>query len=138
LGAWLVPLGHVRFSVAAAGVKMGLDTAIPCGLILSELITNAFKYAFPGDKPRPGEKACEITVSAEWDSGAGDDGVYTLTVADNGVGLPADLDWATTKTLGLRLVRMLGQYQLKGRIELDRASGTSFRLVFASRQSEKG
>jgi len=138
LGAWLAPLGHVRFSVAAAGVKMGLDTAIPCGLILSELITNAFKYAFPGDKPRPGEKTCEITVSAEWDSGAGDEGVYTLTVADNGVGLPADLDWATTKTLGLRLVRMLGQYQLKGRIELDRASGTSFRLVFASRQSEKG
>jgi len=133
----LAPRGDVCLSVATAGVEMGLDTAIPCGLILNELITNAFKYAFPGDQPRPGEKACEITVSAEWDSGAGDDGVYTLTVADNGVGLPADLDWATTKTLGLRLVRMLGQYQLKGQIELDRANGTSFRLVFASRQREK-
>ena len=137
LRAALAPHGDVRFSVAAAGVEMGLDNAVPCGLILNELITNAFKYAFPGDQPRPGEKACEITVSAEWDGDAGDDGVYTLTVADNGVGLPADLDWATTKTLGLRLVRMLGQYQLKGQIELDRANGTSFRLVFASRQREK-
>jgi hypothetical protein len=54
-----------------------------------------------------------------------------------GVSYPSDLDWATTKTLGLRLVRMLGQYQLKGQIELDRANGTSFRLVFASRQREK-
>ena len=134
LRAALAPPGDIRFSVAAAGVEMGLDIAVPCGLILNELITNALKYAFPGGQPRPGEQACEITVSAEWDSGGG---VYTLTVADNGVGLPADLDWATTKTLGLRLVGLLGQYQLGGQIELDRARGTSFRLVFASRQREQ-
>ncbi|MCX6558231.1 MAG: PAS domain S-box protein [Candidatus Aminicenantes bacterium] len=128
----------VRIDVSATGVEMGLDCAIPCGLILNELLTNAFKYAFPGGQPRAGEKTCAITITAAWDGNAGDNGVYTLTVADNGVGLPVDLDWAKTKTLGLRLVRMLGEYQLKGRIELDRSQGTSFRLVFASRQREKG
>jgi two-component sensor histidine kinase len=54
-----------------------------------------------------------------------------LAVADNGVGLPAGLDWTNTKTLGLALVKMLGQHQLQGRIELDRTNGTTFRLRFA-------
>jgi PAS domain S-box-containing protein len=138
LRAALAPGCDIRIGVAATGVEMGLDCAIPCGLILNELLTNACKYAFPGGQPRAGEKACKITVTAEWDGNAGDNGLYTLTVADNGVGLPVDLDWATTKTMGLRLVRMLGEFQLDGRVELDRASGTSFRLVFASRQREKG
>jgi two-component sensor histidine kinase len=117
---------------------MRLDCAIPCGLILNELLTNAFKYAFPNGQPRAGEKACAITIAAAWNGGSVDEGVYSLTVSDNGVGLPVDLDWATSKTLGLRLVRMLGQYQLNGRVELDRSQGTSFRLVFASRQREEG
>jgi two-component sensor histidine kinase len=138
LRAALAPGRDIRIGVAAAGVEMGLDCAIPCGLILNELLTNACKYAFPNGQPRAGEKACEITVAAEWDGNAGDNGLYTLTVADNGVGLPVDLDWATSKTMGLRLVRMLGEFQLNGRVELARSRGTSFRLEFASRQREKG
>ncbi|MBK8537846.1 MAG: hypothetical protein IPL59_23680 [Candidatus Competibacteraceae bacterium] len=55
-------------------------------------------------------------------------------MADNGVGLPADLDWTTTKTLGLRLVRMLGQYQLQGTLELDRTGGTRVALRFGARE----
>jgi two-component sensor histidine kinase len=121
--------GAVRFSVAAAGVELGLDAAVPCGLIVNEWVTNAFKHAFPGDQPRPGEKECAITVSAEQNGGA-----TTLTVADNGVGLPADLDWAATKTMGLRLVQMLGQHQLGGTIEVDRARGTRFTLTFNARK----
>jgi len=117
--------GAVRFSVAAAGVELGLDAAVPCGLIVNEWVTNAFKHAFPCGRPRPGEKECAITVSAEQNGDA-----TTLTVADNGVGLPADLDWAATKTMGLRLVRMLGQHQLGGTIEVDRARGTRFSLTF--------
>ncbi len=54
----------------------------------------------------------------------------TLIVADNGIGLPADFDWEKTKSLGLRLVRMLGQHQLGGRIEVDRTKGTKFTLTF--------
>jgi two-component sensor histidine kinase len=121
--------GAVRCRVVAAGVELGLDVAVPCALIVNEWVTNAFKHAFPGGRPRPGEKECEITVSAEQNGGA-----TTLTVADNGVGLPADLDWAATKTLGLRLVQMLGQHQLGGTIEVDRSRGTRFSLTFNARK----
>jgi PAS domain S-box-containing protein len=116
----------VRMSIAAAGVEMDLDNAIPCGLIVNELITNAFKHAFPEGQPRPGEQECEIAVTAGWDSSA-----YTLMVSDNGVGLPADLDWTTTQSLGLQLVTMLGAHQLNGQIELDRSKGTRFCLIFS-------
>jgi two-component sensor histidine kinase len=117
--------GNIHISVAAKGVKMGLDKAVPCGLLITELVTNAFKYAFPAGQPCSGAVGCEIAVSAEWDGST-----YTLTVADNGVGLPAGLDWTETKTLGLLLVKMLGQHQLQGRVELDRTGGTTFRLRF--------
>lgn len=123
------PQGAIRIEVAATGVYMDLDSAIPCGLIVNELVVNAFKYAFPGGRPRPGASACKITITADWDGAA-----YTLTVADNGVGLPAGLDWTTTRTLGLRLVRMLGQHQLGGQLELDGACGTRVSLRFGSRQ----
>jgi two-component sensor histidine kinase len=104
---------------------MGLDIAVPCGLLISELVTNAIKYAFPADRPRSETIGYEIAVSMECDGAA-----YVLTVADNGVGLPADLDWTNTKTLGLKMVKMLGEHQLQGRIELDCTSGTKFRLRF--------
>ncbi|MFH0879465.1 MAG: histidine kinase dimerization/phosphoacceptor domain -containing protein, partial [Lentisphaerota bacterium] len=119
---------YVQVSVNATGVVMGLDSAVPCGLLITELVTNAFKYAFPDGRPRSGAGSCELAVSAEWDNTA-----YTLTVADNGVGLPADMDWRNTKTLGLVLVRMIGQHQLQGQIELDRSCGTTFRLRFEPR-----
>ncbi len=118
--------GDIHVSVDAAGVTMGLDNAVPCGLFITELMTNAFKYAFPADRSRPGNGGCEIAVSAKWDGAA-----YTLTVADNGVGLPAGLDWTKTKTLGLSLVKMLGQHQLQGQVKLDCTSGTRFQLRFA-------
>jgi PAS domain S-box-containing protein len=121
----LGPERGINFRVQATGVEVGLDIAIPCGLIMNELITNAFKYAFPGDKSRSGVRNCEIAVSVSQD-----DTVFTLEVADNGVGLPANLDWEQTETMGLRLVKMLSQ-QLKGIMEIDRAGGTTFRLRFA-------
>jgi PAS domain S-box-containing protein len=115
----------VQFRIQAAGVRVGLDSAIPCGLIVNELVTNALKYAFPDGRPRPGENRCEIAITAEWDGAA-----YTLTVADNGVGLPAELDWAASKTLGLRLVKMLALHQLHGQMDVERSAGTVFRLRF--------
>lgn len=59
--------------------------------------------------------------------------IFTLTVADNGVGLPPGYDWSTAKTMGLTLVRMLGQHQLGGRYEIDRTEGTTFTLIFSVR-----
>ncbi|MDS4031286.1 MAG: PAS domain S-box protein [Candidatus Contendobacter sp.] len=123
------PQGTIHFKVAATDVYLDLDTAIPCGLIVNELVINALKYAFPRHRPWLGASAREIAVTADWDGAT-----YTLRVADNGVGLPSDLDWTTTRTLGLRLVRMLGQHQLGGQLELNGAPGTCFSLRFGSRQ----
>jgi two-component sensor histidine kinase len=114
----------IHFRVQAADISVKLDIAIPCGLILNELITNAYKHAFPGDKPRAGEDNCEIKVVVEQDGG-----VLTLTVANNGVELPAHLDLEKSETLGLRLIKMLS-LQINGSIELDRSAGTVFRLKF--------
>jgi PAS domain S-box-containing protein len=111
-------------------VALSVDTAIPCGLIVSELLTNALKYAFPGGRPYPerGETDCTISVASRVEGHQ-----ITLAVSDNGVGLPAGVDWATTKTLGLQLVNILACHQLGGQVEVDRSAGTSFKITFAER-----
>ncbi len=124
----LDPHGAIQLRVTAPEIWMTPDTAIPCGLIVNELVTNALKYAFPPHRPRSGAESCDIAVAADWDGAA-----YTLTVADNGIGLPANLDWTTTSTLGLRLVRMLGQHQLGGQLDFDGTRGTRFSLRFGPR-----
>ena len=115
----------IRFRVRAAGTEVDLNTAVPCGLILNELITNAYKHAFPGGKPRAGEDNCEITIFVKKKVK-----VCLLTMADNGIGLPAGVNWKNPQTLGLRLIKMLSK-QLNGSIEVDRSAGTTFRLRFA-------
>lgn len=132
LHAFLDPQNTIRLEVVAPEIWMDLDTAIPCGLIVNELVTNAFKHAFPDSRSWPESGIRKIVVAADQNGAR-----YTLTVADNGVGLPAKLDWRTTRTLGLRLVRMLGQHQLRGQIELDSADGTRFSLQFGDRQELK-
>jgi PAS domain S-box-containing protein len=117
--------------VEAMGVEAGLDTAIPTGLIVNELVTNAIKYAFPKGIPRPGSEECEIVISALME-----DDTCTLTVSDNGVGMPPDLDWRSCPSLGLRLVSMLGEHQLGGQLRLDRAEGTCFFLTFSEQRRD--
>ncbi len=129
----LDPCGMVGIEVTASEVSMSLDLAIPCGLIVNELVTNAFKHAFPKNQPslKKDDYLIKITVFQE------NPVSYTLVVADNGVGLPAALDWTTTRSLGLRLVRMLGQHQLQGSLELDRTVGTRFSLRFDTQQGDR-
>ena len=115
----------LRCAVNAKGIGMGLDGAVPVGMIVNELVVNAMKYAFPDNKPRPGARQCELTIALERKAST-----ITLIVADNGVGLPESIDWDTTSTLGLRLVKMLGEHQLGGTVDLDRSDGTRFTLQF--------
>ena len=100
-------------------VELGLDQAIPCGLILNELMTNSLKYAFP--KPRAGEIAVELHESAE--------GLVTLRVADNGTGFPPGFDWRQSDSLGLRIVGILTT-QLNGVLECTAGAGVDFTLTF--------
>ena len=124
------PERDIRCTILAAGAEVRSDKAAAFGLILNELLTNAYKHAFPGDRPRAGAKSCEITITAE-----NQDGNLMISVKDNGVGLPAALDWQNSESLGLQLITMLSR-QLNGSIELDRTAGTAFRSIFANPPKE--
>jgi two-component sensor histidine kinase len=112
-----VPL---RLRTALEPVIMNIDMAVPCGLILNELMANAFKHGFPS-----GMKG-EITLTLH----QGPEGRCRLCVEDNGVGIPADLDLSTRKSVGLTLVRSLTR-QIRGSFELVKINpGTSACLQF--------
>jgi len=98
---------------------LDVNTAIPCGLIINELISNSLKYAFP-----EGIEG-EICIQLYSDK----DGKFTLIVEDNGIGFPKDLDFRKTESLGMQLIIMLVE-QLEGTIELDKTKGTSFTITF--------
>jgi two-component sensor histidine kinase len=106
-------------------VRLTIDTAIPCGLILNELISNSLKYAFPAGRPG------KIRISLH----AKTDGQYVLVVGDDGIGLPDALEVKTAKSLGLQLVDNLTQ-QLHGSLALDRHPGTTFTVVFSESKSK--
>jgi len=114
--------------VEVSDVLLGIDEAIPCGLIVNELISNSLKHAFPAlrDQARaakgpPGEIRICLCL--------GEDGKYSFVVSDNGIGFPKGLDFRNTPSLGLQLVTMLVE-QLQGSIELRSDGGTEFRITF--------
>jgi two-component sensor histidine kinase len=109
----------VRMKTEVRNVLLDINSAIPCGLIINELVMNALKHAFPG-----GRKG-EIIVSLQ---PSGDDR-FILSVSDDGVGFPAGLDFHKTETLGMQLVTMLVD-QLDGTISLERKRGTRFEVIF--------
>ena len=111
--------GGVTYHVDVEEVRLPIDVAIPCGLIVNELITNALKHAFPGGR------LGHITVSLHQES----DGTFILEVQDNGIGLPEDLRPSEAKSLGLHLVSILTR-QLQGELEIQRGDGTLFRVHF--------
>jgi two-component sensor histidine kinase len=112
--------GDITLDIRADDVPLGIDTAVPCGLILNELVSNALKYAFPDG--RAGQVRVELT--------ADDDRRVTLTVGDDGVGFPEGLDFRGTTSLGLQLVNTLVD-QLEGSIELNNGRGTEFKITFS-------
>ncbi len=107
----------VSLQVTGDEVLLDSDTAIPCGLIVHELVSNVLKHAFPQGR----KGAIHIGLRKEGERW------FILTVSDDGVGLPEDLDIHTTESLGLQLVNALAN-QLQGTIELERNGGTTFRL----------
>ena len=110
--------GRASLYVDVKDIFLGPDHAIPCGLIVNELVTNALKYAFP--EGRSGT----ITVTMRQS-----DDRYELTVSDNGVGMPANFNLEETESLGLQLVNMLA-HQLDGTVTMDVSQGTRFTISF--------
>jgi PAS domain S-box-containing protein len=109
----------ITFTIDVEDIPLSVDAAIPCGLIINELVSNCLKHAFP--HKRKGVvmiTLCQIEGTSE------------LVVKDNGVGIPDSIDFKNTETLGLDLVTTLAENQLNGTIALDKTGGTTFTIRF--------
>jgi len=119
---------HIAFTIHADDIFLNIDTAIPCGLILNELVSNSLKHAFLGGS----QGEIQVAIRSNYDHH------FALVVRDNGVGFPKDLNFRDTESLGLQLINTLVN-QLDGSIELDTSEGTAFKIDFAEvRYKERG
>ncbi|MBT4289973.1 MAG: HAMP domain-containing protein [Deltaproteobacteria bacterium] len=109
----------IDLKIEAENVTIGVKRSMPLGLIVNELISNSIKYAFPDNQKG------EIKISLE----KIEDHIEFI-FKDNGVGLPKDFDWQNSKSMGLHLIKILGEGQLNGEIELNRDQGTCFIIKF--------
>ncbi len=106
---------------------LAIDTAIPCGLMINELVSNSLKYAFPDN--RRGEISINLQFGELQLISPREGSQFILTIRDNGIGLPEALDFRNTESLGLQLVCRLTK-QIGGSIELKRSQGTEFKIAF--------
>ena len=117
---------EISLKLSVDNVRLDINTAVPCGLIINELISNSLKHAFLKSQ---GEISVDLHPEVDYS--------VALTVSDNGRGFPEDLDFRNTDSLGLQLVNTLTK-QLGGTIELDRRTGTAFKLKFPAPASSGG
>jgi two-component sensor histidine kinase len=113
---------RIRSRVITEAVVLPVDQAIPCGLILNELVSNAVKHAYPSE--RDGEIEVNLKESA--------DGEVRIAVEDYGVGLPERLDWQRPKSMGLRIIQMLTK-QIEGKLRVESGPPTIFEVRFVNR-----
>jgi PAS domain S-box-containing protein len=112
--------GHeISCEIHSEEVFLPVDQAIPCALVVNEILSNAYKHAFSGMKKGT------IEISAVQENGR-----IRITVRDNGIGLPADFDIGRTSSLGLKLIRTLVQHQLKGSLSFESRNGTEMSMEF--------
>jgi two-component sensor histidine kinase/HAMP domain-containing protein len=122
-----VDLSRIKLNINVKDVFLDLDSAIPCGLIINELFSNALKHAFP--EGREGEVQIDFFQDRNQE--------FTLLISDNGVGLPGGMEFKNTASLGLQLVNALVD-QLGGVIVFEGRVGTSFRITFHNREIKGG
>ncbi len=119
LSSFSLERGQVVLDIDVRDVFLGIDEAVPCGIILNELITNSFKHAFP--KGRRGKLSITFVTDG--------DGRHRLVVQDDGPGIPDDLIGSADKSLGMQIVTALTR-QLNGTISADSAGGARIEIVF--------
>lgn len=111
---------RISLVLQADSVPVLIDTAVPCGLILNELVSNALKHAFPGK--RKGQISVELTKKS--------DETIELRVADNGVGIPPNFDLRESNSLGLQTILALGERQLQGEVTFKTDNGLTCQITF--------
>jgi len=113
----------INMNIDVQGIFLGLDKAVPCGMLINELISNSIKYANPGNKKG------DISISMNYKNGN-----ISLIISDNGIGLPENIVIRKPETLGLRLVKSLIE-QLNGSIEMNRNGGTTYKIMFKEKEN---
>lgn len=122
--SYRVSASRISLKMEIEDISLGIDTAIPTGLIINELVTNCLKYAFTKDNDG------EIRISLR----SLDDGQNELIVSDNGVGIPENLDIKNAESLGLRMITNLTERSLHGNVSIKRSKGTEFRIIFKEKE----
>ena len=115
-----ITLNQINLILDLEDMFVLIDVAIPCGLVLNELLSNALKHAFPGD--RKGEVCVRIRRA--------EPGVILLQVSDDGVGIPQDFDFRQSDTLGMQTVLGVTEHQLGGTVTVDTSSGVTWHIRF--------
>ena len=128
LESYVAHRGHIKLLVDTDDVILDVDQAVPCGLILNEIITNSIKHALSGSSTGVITLKGRVTADQEAE----------LIIGDNGPGLPPGLDWRHTRSMGLSLVVGLAEQQLGGRIELDNTQGATYTITFPLRNHDGG
>jgi len=118
---------EVRCTIDMGDVTMSIETAIPCGLVMNEIVTNSLKYAFP-DTFSCGEIRGEPSTITLTLHREGSD--YLLKIADNGIGIPEGIDVTMAHSLGLFLIRFIVEHQLRGSLEISTTGGTAYTIRF--------
>ncbi|MCL2932755.1 MAG: PAS domain S-box protein [Trichodesmium sp. MAG_R03] len=121
--AYEVKARGVKLNVKIISVFLNIDTVVPCGLIINELVSNSLKYAFTQESLG--------NISIDFNYEPNNENKFILQVGDNGIGLPEGLNYENSGSLGLRLVCSLVR-QLKGKIEVVNQVGTVFKITFYS------
>jgi two-component sensor histidine kinase len=141
LSSYALKTDNISLKLNLEQVYLGMDTAIPLGIIVNELVTNSLKYAFkPGMEGEISIGLCKIKDSDEVRENSADSGTnrdyenekcfqYMLIVADNGPGIPSGFDIENTDSLGLQLINVLVD-QIEGHLEIKVDTGTEFKISF--------
>ncbi|MDD1444322.1 ATP-binding protein, partial [Dolichospermum sp. ST_sed3] len=118
-GTYHSPSRDIEITTDIADLYLNLDIAIPCGLIINELVSNSMKYAFPQNHNG------RIKVSLQTDNKEN----LALTITDNGIGIPLNFKTLNPQSLGLELVKLMAK-QLNGKMAIDGTSGTAISIIF--------
>ncbi len=124
LRSYAVNQSVVQLELNINGVFINIDTAVPCGLIINELISNSLKYAFPNYEAENKTGIIRIDFTRL------NENELSLVVSDDGIGIPENINEKKNNSLGLQLVETLVA-QMEGILEIDGSSGTTFKIKFA-------
>ncbi|MBF0541939.1 MAG: PAS domain S-box protein [Nitrospirae bacterium] len=121
-----INVNNIHLNIEVKDVHIEMDLAVPCGLLINELLSNALKHAFPN------KKSGEIFISMN----KVEENNIELIIRDNGIGLSEEFDINKTKTLGWQLIMGLAEIQLHGKVNVERTNGVEFKAKFPLKKRE--